>query len=167
MSCIYVKLSKTTSPYQFNWDSTTVADGAVTLTASAFDAAGNTATAMISVTVRNTPSDTTPPTVSITSPVAGSTVSGIVAVAVSAADNVGVTRVELRANTALVGTKTTSPYQFNWDSAAVANGAVTLMASAFDAAGNTASATANVNVLNPAYIAAHAIGECFEVIPGA
>src|SRR5207248_11477488 len=73
--------TKTTAPYQFNWDSTTIADGSVTLTASAFDAAGNTATATITVTQRNTPSDTTPPTVSITSPVAGSTVSGVVAVA--------------------------------------------------------------------------------------
>src|SRR5205823_4784958 len=93
--------TKTTAPYQLNGDSTTVADGGVTLIASAFDAADNTATATFTFTTLFRPSDTAPPTVSITAPAAGSTVSGIVAVAVSAADNVGVTRVELRANTTL------------------------------------------------------------------
>src|SRR5205814_2295862 len=109
---------------------------------------GNTATATISVTVRNTPSDTTPPTDWMSAAEAGSTVSGIVAVSANAADNVGVTRVELRANTTLVGTKTTAPYQFNWDSTTVADGSVTLTASAFDAAGNTATATISVTVRN-------------------
>src|SRR5207244_1309577 len=118
------------------------------LTASAFDAAGNTATATISVTVRNTPSDTTPPTVSITSPAAGSTVSGVVAVAANEIGSAALTDGGLRADRALGGTKTMAQYQFTCDSTTVACGSVMLTASAFDAAGNTATATISVTVRN-------------------
>ncbi|MDZ7644328.1 MAG: hypothetical protein U5K76_09060 [Woeseiaceae bacterium] len=44
----------TTSPYTFDWDTTTVTDGDVTLTAEADDAAGNTgSSAGVTVTVQN------------------------------------------------------------------------------------------------------------------
>jgi uncharacterized protein (TIGR03118 family) len=45
----------TTAPYSVTWDSTTVADGAVTLTAEAMDGAGNVATATLAVTASNAP----------------------------------------------------------------------------------------------------------------
>jgi len=62
----------TASPYSVNWDTTTVADGTHTLTAIARDAAGNSTTsASVTVTVTNTPPDTTPPEISITSPANG------------------------------------------------------------------------------------------------
>ncbi|MCE9668471.1 PHB depolymerase family esterase [Myxococcus stipitatus] len=83
--------------------------------------------------------DTTPPTVSVTSPASGSTVSGAVAVAVSATDAVGVAKVELLVDGAVVATDTAAPYEFSWDSKTVANGAHTLGARAFDAAGNQAT----------------------------
>jgi hypothetical protein len=96
-----------------------------------------------------TPSDTTPPTASITAPAAGAVVSGLVAVNVSASDNVGVTKVELRVNGALSASDSTSPFAFSWDSTTAANGSATLQVVAYDAAGNAgASSTLAVTVSN-------------------
>jgi hypothetical protein len=75
-------------------------------------------------------------------------VTGIAAVDVSASDNVGVSKVELYANGTLVGTDTTSPYNFSWDTTKATNGSATLAAKAFDAAGNTTTASVTVNVSN-------------------
>lgn len=95
------------------------------------------------------PTDTTPPTVAISAPLASATVSGSVPVSISAADNVGVSKVELRVNGALYATDTGSPFAFSWDSTKVANGMATLAAVAYDAAGNsTTSAPVAVNVAN-------------------
>lgn len=98
-----------------------------------------------------TPGDTSAPSAAITAPLGGSSVSGLVAVNVSAIDNVGVTRVELRVNGALHATDTSTPYAFSWDTTKVANGTVNLQAVAYDAAGNAgASATTTVTVSNGA-----------------
>ena len=58
------------------------------------------------------PDDREPPTVFILSPQAGAALSGLVDVDVLSGDNVGVSRVELSVDGNLVGTDTTSPYQF-------------------------------------------------------
>ncbi|MGH3858069.1 Ig-like domain-containing protein, partial [Actinokineospora sp.] len=86
----------TASPYTVTWNSTTATNGSHTLTARARDAAGNTTTsATVSVTVSNAAPDPTPPTVSITAPAGGATVSGTaVPVSADAADNVGVAGVQ-------------------------------------------------------------------------
>jgi len=95
--------------------------------------------------------DSQAPSVNVFSPGAGSTVSGTVAVAVNASDNVGVSEVTLYANGVPVGTDGTSPYQFSWSSAQVADGPVTLSATAVDAAGNQGvSANVAVTVKNQA-----------------
>ena len=95
--------------------------------------------------------DSTPPTVSIASPTGGSTVGGTVPVTVNASDNVGVTKVDLRVNGAVLASDTLAPYQFSWDSTKVANGSVTLTAVAYDAAGNsTVSAAVTLKVSNGA-----------------
>lgn len=96
--------------------------------------------------------DSQAPTVSITSP--GGTVKGIVTVDVVAADNVGVNRVELYAGGVLVATDIVAPYSFSWDSATRADGATTLVAKAYDTAGNTASSTTNITVANSTTITA-------------
>ncbi len=79
--------------------------------------------------------DTLPPSVRVDSPAAGGIVAGLLAVDVSASDNVGVSRVELRVNGAVVAVDTASPYQFSWNSSAVANGSHAIDAVAHDAAG--------------------------------
>jgi subtilisin family serine protease len=95
------------------------------------------------------PPDTTAPIVAIAAPLAGSSVSGWVPVNVSASDNVGVTRVELRVNGAAYATDSSSPYAFSWDSTLAANGSVNLQAVAYDAAGNAgASAVTTITVAN-------------------
>src|SRR5207245_955429 len=82
----------TEAPYSVHWDTTTAANGSHSLRAVARDAAGNnTTSASVTVTVSNgPPSDTTPPTVALTSPASGATVTGTIAVTADASDNVGV-----------------------------------------------------------------------------
>jgi thermitase len=95
--------------------------------------------------------DTQAPQVAITSPGVGATVGGLIAVDIAASDNVGVARVELLVNGALVSNDTVAPFAFNWDSTRAADGTSTLEARAYDAAGNTAaSARVSVNVANGA-----------------
>lgn len=93
--------------------------------------------------------DMTTPTVSITSPGDGDTVSGAVAVQVDASDDVGVTGVELLVDGVLHGTDTTAPYAFTWGTEALQNGDHELLARAHDAAGNVGtSAPVTVTVSN-------------------
>jgi subtilisin family serine protease len=96
------------------------------------------------------PSDTEAPVASIVSPTTGSTLSGLVPVAISADDDVGISHVELYADQLLVGTDLTAPYEFSWDSRTPGDGTVTLTARAFDAAGNQGHATLTVTVDNTA-----------------
>lgn len=143
----------TVAPFSFNWDTAAVANGSHSLTARALDAAGNAATsAAVAVTVENNPaSDTTAPTVSITAPANGATVSGSVSVAVSAADDVEVTKVELLVDGIVAGTSSTAPFTMAWDSTAVGDGTHTLQARAYDAAMNIGtSAAVSVTVDNVA-----------------
>ncbi|HYV43892.1 MAG TPA: PHB depolymerase family esterase [Myxococcaceae bacterium] len=92
--------------------------------------------------------DTTPPTVSLTAPANGATVSGTITLSATASDNVGVSRVELSVDGSVVGTSTAPPYQVSWNTASVGNGGHTVTAKAFDAAGNSASSSSSVTVSN-------------------
>ena len=89
-------------------------------------------------TVNADTSDTMLPTVSIASPVNDSTVGKTINVDVDAADNIGVSFVELYIDGALFASDAASPYQYAWDTTLYSNGPHTLMARAYDAAGNFA-----------------------------
>lgn len=109
----------------------------------------NAAAAVRAVASVVTSADMQSPTASILAPFANSSVSGLVAVNVDARDNVGVTRVDLKANGTVVATSTTTPFSFSWDSKGVGNGMASLAVSAYDAAGNAGnSASVTVNVAN-------------------
>ncbi len=98
--------------------------------------------------------DTTPPTVSLTSPTAGSTATHVVSLAANATDDVGVQSVEffLDGSTSL-GVDTTAPYLREWDSTTVSNGAHVLTAVARDAAGNQKTSTGvSVTTTNPGFV---------------
>jgi hypothetical protein len=97
-------------------------------------------------------SDTAAPTVSVSSPAAGATVSGTVSLAATAADNVGVVGVQFRVDGTNVGAEdTSSPFGASWNSSSVANGAHSVTAVARDAAGNvTTSAPVSITVSNAA-----------------
>jgi chitodextrinase len=120
---------------------------------SATDAAGNESalSAAASATTQTAPPpDTTAPTVNITAPAAGATVSGSVNVTVSATDNVGVAKVELYVDGTKVATSTTAPFTNAWNTTAVANGNHSLTVKAYDAANNAGtSAAVAVTVNNP------------------
>lgn len=95
------------------------------------------------------PVDTSAPLAAIAAPLGSSTVSGSVPVTVNSSDNVGVVRVDLKVNGTTVATDSAAPYSFSWNSTGVANGMASLLAVAYDAAGNAgASATVAVNVAN-------------------
>jgi thermitase len=123
------------SPYAFLWNTALMNDGQHTLRATANDAAGNATSASVLVTVRNA-ADTAPPTITITSPQNGSTVSGNVSVLVNAADNVGVVRVELYVDGGLTAVSASAPFTTKWNSRRATTGAHTIQAKAYDAAGN-------------------------------
>src|SRR5437867_10953434 len=96
-------------------------------------------------------SDTVPPTVSLTAPANGVTVSGsTVTVSANASDNVGVARVQFRLDGANLGAAvTTPPYSISWNTTTATNASHTLTAQAFDAAGNMgSSAPVTVTVSN-------------------
>ncbi|AZR74573.1 hypothetical protein BBF96_14960 [Anoxybacter fermentans] len=94
-------------------------------------------------------SDTISPTVNITAPSNGATVSGTVAYSADASDNVGVTQVKFFIDGVLVGTDTTAPYSISWDTTNYSNGDHNLVAKAYDAAGNVGtSSTVTVTVNN-------------------
>ncbi|MFO1152046.1 MAG: DUF4082 domain-containing protein [Rhodospirillales bacterium] len=95
------------------------------------------------------PSDITPPSVSLTAPASGATVSGSVTVSANASDNIGVASVDFRVDGTVISTDTTSPYSATWNTTSVANGPHTLTAVARDAAGNqTTSSGVSVTVNN-------------------
>jgi len=94
--------------------------------------------------------DSTPPTVSITAPGAGATVSGTMSVTATASDNVGVAGVQFRLDGANLGAEVLgAPFSVSWNTTTTANGSHTLTAVARDAAGNTrTSAAVGVTVSN-------------------
>ena len=94
--------------------------------------------------------DTTPPTVSVSSPSSGATVSATVSVNANASDNGAVAGVQFKLDGANLGAEdSTAPYSISWDTFTAGNGAHTLTAVARDGAGNTTtSAGVSVTVSN-------------------
>ena len=142
----------TSAPYSVSWDTTTAGNGSHTLTAVARDLLGVEFTsAPVTVTVANAPppppADTTPQTVSITSPRDGETLHGTVTVTASASDNVGVAGVQFFGDgRPLAAEVTAPPYSISVDTTASTNGSHTLTAVARDAAGNFSPPSASVTV---------------------
>jgi len=94
--------------------------------------------------------DTTPPTVSITSPISGSTVGGTISITATASDDIAVASVQLQVDGANSGAAdTTSPYNFSLDTTMLTNANHTLTAVATDTSGNQAtSAGVSITVAN-------------------
>jgi Bacterial Ig domain/Repeat of unknown function (DUF5648) len=143
--------SDSATPYQYSWNTTSVANGTATLRAIAYDAAGNAGqSSLVSVTVANgPPPDRTPPTVRIVSPAAGK-VAGSITITADASDNVGVVRVDFYVNGSLIATDNAPPWQASWNTTKAADGTATVLAVAYDAAGNSGtSASVQMEVFNP------------------
>lgn len=114
----------------------------------ACDGPGGSTSRSVTVAVDN--SDTIAPTVSMTAPANGATVSGSTIVSASASDNVSVVGVQFRLDGTNLGPEdTTSPYSLSWSTPAATNGGHSLTAIARDAAGNSStSTTVTVTVSN-------------------
>jgi hypothetical protein len=95
-----------------------------------------------------TSSDSFPPSVFVSTPGSGTTISGSVNVQGTASDNVGVSRLEFYVDGSLQTTGYSPSFSFPWNSSAVANGQHTLQVKAFDLAGNAGQAAFTVNVSN-------------------
>jgi hypothetical protein len=117
----------------------TVAAGTYYYVVKAEDAAGNLSAASNQASAVVT-ADTTAPTVSITAPAGGATVTGPVTVTANASDDVAVLGVQFQLDGANLGAEDTSaPYSVSWDTTTATNASHTLTAVARDAAPNTAT----------------------------
>lgn len=137
----------TSTPYTYSWNTSSLTAGTYTLTARAYDAAGNNGdSGAVTVSVVK---DAAAPVVSLTSPAGSATLGGIVTIAASASDNVGVSRVEFYANGTLLSASNVAPYRFSWNTATISNGTYTLSARAYDSVGNVGqSGTVTVTINN-------------------
>jgi len=99
-------------------------------------------TAILNYTGGGSPTDTTPPTVSITAPASNATVSNTITVSANASDNVAVADVQFQLDGVNLGADlTTAPYSISWNTTTAGNGSHTLTAIARDTSGNTATST--------------------------
>lgn len=132
------------APYSALWNTTSYIHNSIhTLVANAIDLAGNQASSSaVTVTVL----DITAPAVSITSPSSGSTVpkNTTVTITANASDISGINRVEFYVNGVLACNDTTSSYSCNWKVPKRPNITYTLLAKAYDIAGNTQTHTITV-----------------------
>jgi len=82
--------------------------------------------------------DTIPPTVTITSPQDGSTVSDSITITCMSSDNEGVEKVELWVNGVSTGiTDDTEPYSFDWNTTTLEDGNYTIIIRSYDTSENT------------------------------
>src|SRR5687768_3039905 len=144
---VNIGTADTSAPYSVPWNTIAATNGSHDLTALARDSLGRTWTSNpVTVTVAN---DITAPTVSISAPASGATVSGTITVTANAADDIAVAGVQFFVD-GIAGTDvTTAPYSIPWNTSTATNGSHTLTAVARDAAGNsTTSAPVTVTVAN-------------------
>jgi hypothetical protein len=150
-----VELSVDGGPYQAaqgtaSWsaavDTSGYPNGSHTLKARATDPSGNVGLTSETVVVSN---DLAPPSVAVTAPAAGATVSGSVPVSGTAADDVSLAKVELSVDGGgYQAAQGTTSWTSTVDSTKLANGSHTLTARATDGAGKTSTAAVTVSVSN-------------------
>ncbi|PYO54608.1 MAG: hypothetical protein DMD83_21950, partial [Candidatus Rokuibacteriota bacterium] len=100
------------------------------------------------VATGTTKPDSTPPTVSISSPASGSTysVAQTVEIRATASDNVGVSRVDFFDGGVLKGSATASPYSYFWSITAADNGPHSWTAKAYDSSNSAVSSAVSLTV---------------------
>lgn len=147
--------SSTTAPFSVPFDTTKYSNGIHKMQVKGYGSGGVKANVtnfyiQNNGTVIEPPpvTDTTPPAVSIISPAGGTSLKGTVTIKVNAADNVGVSKVDLYIRELFVGSKTTSPFDFLVDTLSYPNGKAAVKAVASDTAGNSAFAQVNVKISN-------------------
>ena len=129
-------------PYEYDWNTEFEFEDANHIIGSIItDVAGNQfEIPSISVFVNNIPNDNVPPTISISNPVSGQTVSGTINFTVNVDDNVGIAQVEFFIDGYSFGVVTEEPYSYLWDTSSnigAHGNEHALSAIVMDTAGNT------------------------------
>ena len=138
---------KNNNVWQLGFNSLSVSNGSFALKAIACDQAGNCTTASNTVIISNTLPDLTPPTVNITSPSDGQTVSGAITFSANVSDNVKVASTSFYIDNTLLNTKTIQPYSTQFNTLSYTNGPHQLKVVASDGQ-NSADQTISVNIDN-------------------
>jgi len=138
-----------TPPYSVSWNTTNANNGLHTLSAVAFDTAGNKSISTGVIATVSNANKVQPPTVSFTSPSGGSTVSGVTNITATASDSNETPSVQfvldgVNFGSAILG----PPYVLSWDTTKVSNGAHTLQVFARNSSGMSASASIVVQLNN-------------------
>jgi subtilisin family serine protease len=150
--------SDTAAPYGFSWDSAQTPDGEASITAYAYDAAGNAASHSVKVSVANAVveepvveepvvsdpvvekvQDVVAPVAKLGNPTDGSVISGNVAITGSATDDVGVTNLRLLVDGGQVASVSGSSISYRLNTKKISAGSHTITLEAYDAAGNVGS----------------------------
>jgi hypothetical protein len=139
--------SDTDNPFSYAWDTTTLSNGSHTISAKAYDAAGNSATDQVSVTVAN--ADTTPP----------STPSGLIATAAAynrvnlswsaSTDNVGVAGYYIVRDGTTIAQTTGTATTYS-DTTVSSSTSYSYQVMAYDAKNNTSGLSSTAQVTTPA-----------------
>ncbi|MDD5492492.1 MAG: Ig-like domain-containing protein [bacterium] len=132
----------TVFPYSYSWDTTQHVNGTYTIAAKAFDTANQTTISQMTLTIAND----RVPTITITAPIDGATVSGTQTVTAEATDDKGISKVEFSIDNAVKSMDTTAPYSYDWDTTQYAEGVHIIKAVAFDNSNQTAIAQSSVTV---------------------
>ena len=131
-----------TSTWSCGLNTLSLSNGSHALTVTAYDAANNSASANVSISVSSvTSGGGAAPVVSITSPANGAYVSGSVSVSAKVTDNSGISQASFYVDGILKGTVTSAPYSWMWNAKKEKSGSHTLTVKAWDALGNTGSAS--------------------------
>ena len=136
-----------TAGAQAAWTTPAVPAGATALSFGLSLAATGTLTTTNYTMTTGTPAA---PTVTLTGPAAGATLTGPVSFTATASSPVGISKVSYLVNGVVVATSTTSPYTATWNSGTVGDGPVTLTAQATDASGNTATTAGQADTISNA-----------------
>jgi hypothetical protein len=144
--------SATSTPYGWlaSWNTTSVPNGSYALVSEASDVGGNTFSAGVGITVKNSP-----PTTSVLIPSNGATLSGRVATLDASASNATSVEFWILGGSfgftgEMIATATSTPYGWvaHWDTASVPNGSYALVSEALGGGGSTFSAGVGITVAN-------------------
>lgn len=148
-----------TSPYTFDWTSTSA--GTYAIKAVATDANALTGNATINVVVKAA----TPPTVSITAPATGTefTTGDVVTINATASSSTStVSKVEFFVNDVLKSTDNSSPYSYSWT--ATPAGSYVLKVVATDATGLTSNSSVSLVVKDPVVVVSIPLKKGWNII---
>jgi Bacterial Ig domain/Metallo-peptidase family M12 len=141
-------LCNTNSGFTGTFDTRTLSNGSHTLDVLAGTSIGWSTSMEISLVTANTCFDMVPPTISLSAPTAGASVTGTVSVTAAAADNVAVGQVAFYVDGQIAKVVTAAPWAWSWDTSSYSPGTHTLYAVATDTCNNaTGARTVAVNVV--------------------